>query len=227
MPGAAVALLKGVTDDLFHAAHDVARDGNCFYSSVFLCLKQDHRAHAVLFDSCRCLEQAALNLRSHLATQLLAERRLQTWLFDLITVLKSTAKSVSNDFPFIQKAGGVLSLHELDKVTVLKCAEAIRSSSVWASEFEKSVVQDMLQQIGISLLVLEAPSQSTIVDTNVIEEQMYAALKREKTLQCIILIHVDNNHYMYMTLRQDGLIPARVIPVRLMQKYIEGFLLDD
>ena len=74
------------------------------------------------------------------------------------------------------------------------------------------------------MIALEAVSNESLMESNDIEEQMLTALEAQTLPRCVVLIHVSNNHYMYGSLKQKGLIPAKIIPVNILIKYLQDFL---
>lgn len=208
-----------------HAAHDVANDGDCFYRSIHLCVKQDPDVFATLFDSKSIAVQAVRRLRQFIAENLRNNDKLQDWLVHLSEILLTCPK-LSFDYPFIRKAGGVNHLRSCpDKDTLIEtCAAAIEIPQVWASEFEQKVVEEQLNKFGICMITLEAVSKESLMESNDIEEQLMTALAAQDLPRCIVLIHVSNNHYMYISLKQKGLIAAKIIPVNLLIAYLQDFL---
>ena len=66
-------------------------------------------------------------------------------------------------------------------------------------------------------------SKESLMESNAIEEQLMTALAAQDLPRCIVLIHVSNNHYMYISLKQKGLIAAKIIPVNLLHRIFTGF----
>ena len=170
--------------------HDVGADGNCFYAALI------------------AATEASIDpflLRSFVAKSLLID---QSLLGNLYNVLRACPQVRSN-YPL---ASGCTNVDQ--DAFMLACQSNVQRNDVWASEVEHTVMKKALCDHGIDLLTCFIKRPRELRD----ERHMYGLLleiiSKQSTQaleKCIILININNQHYMYMTCLDRGIISKRVL----------------
>ena len=175
-----------------HYAHDVPKDGNCFYACVV-------RTCGHLLGVGNELS-GIKQLRQKIADAVRTDPRLHQTIQDLFSLIRQCPQ-LKLDFPFIPDQKTTSDQFE-------SLASRIARTGVWASEVEHSIVKHLLHEMGIDLLTLDCTNKKKLYEDCDIEVQLLSALESATKERCIVLVHISNNHYMYMSLGHDR-IPFR------------------
>jgi hypothetical protein len=152
-------------------------------------------------------EEGVAKLRLMIAETAKREPSVRYWLCELRMISK-VCPDLVQEFPFLQDDG-----------TVEEDVDRIKINGTWASEFEFRIAKLILGRAGIKLLVVKSPSMDDLTTECTVEEGMFEMLREESFEYCICLVHLANNHYMYMT--HNG---RRVIDVPSFRSYLKFFL---
>ena len=159
---------------------------------------------------------STVELRRLVATEVLNDCGAQIQISNLVQLL-STDSSLIKDYPFMCE-------NDRDQAGYSAMAAAIASDGVWASEVEHGIVAKLLRELDITLITLDCTSLVALTEDCDVEEQLLKALEahRQRTKHCVVLVHIANNHYMYMALNR-----MRLIEMDLLHSYVSQFLETD
>ena len=179
--------------------HDVRGDGNCFFRAVLKCLTQDPDILWAFGISEHTMKAGISGLRQAIADEVTNASFVQEWVKDLMHLSKDFPDSLE-DFPALQDALQESANQELSDVTTC-LATAITTNGTWVSEIEVKVMQKLFSKVDITLFVISVPSRHCIKYEFHMEEGLLSALQQNiRTSRCMVLIHVHNDHYMYLSL---------------------------
>ncbi len=170
-----------------HYAHDVPKDGNCFYACV---VKTCGHLLGVGTDI-----SGIKKLRQKIADAVRTDPALHQTIEELFSLLKQCPQ-LRIDFPFI--SGKAIASAQVEPL-----AARIGKDGVWASVVEHSIVKHLLFNLGIDLITLDCTSEKKLYSDCDIEEQLLSALESAISERCIVFVHVANNHYMFLSLGHD------------------------
>ncbi len=170
-----------------HYAFDVPKDGNCFYTCTV-------RTCGNLL-GVGTNETAVQKLRNKVAEALHNNSSVEHIVEDLLSLIRECPQ-LKSDFPFLANKN-------VASTQLVSLAARVAKNGVWASEIEHSVVKHMLSESGVDLITLECTNKQKLYSDCDIENQLAIALASTTKERCVVLIHISNNHYMYMTLGHD------------------------
>lgn len=203
-----------------HAVHDVRGDGNCFFRAILKCLIRDPDILWALGISEHTMKAGISGLRQAIADEINNGSSVQEWVKDLMLLSKDCPDSLE-DFPALQEAlQEALEDTQGNSDIAASLANAIATNGTWVSEIEVKVMQDLFAKIDITLFVISVPSRHIIKHDYHMEERLLSALQQDiSSSRCMVLIHVNNDHYMYMSMDKCYLPD----PTKL-KCYLIGFL---
>lgn len=196
--------------------HDVRGDGNCFFRAILRCLVQDPDILWLLGVSEHTMKAGITGLRQAIAGEIKNGSSVQAWVKDLVVLSKDCPESLE-DFPALQEA--LEDTQEPDDITA-SLANVIATNGTWVSEIEVSIMQNLFSKIDITLFVISVPSRHSIKHDYHMEERLLSALQQDiNSSRCLVLIHVNNDHYMFMSLDKCYLPDPKIL-----KEYLVGFL---
>lgn len=196
--------------------HDVRGDGNCFFRAILKCLIRDPDILWALGVSEHTMKAGITGLRQAVADEINNGSSVQEWVKDLMLLSKDCPESLE-DFPALQEA---LEDAQDNADITASLANAIATNGTWVSEIEVKVMQDLFLKIDITLFVISVPSRHSIKHDYHMEERLLSALQQDiSSSRCMVLIHVNNDHYMYMSLDKSYLPDPKTL-----REYLVGFL---
>lgn len=193
-----------------HSVHNTPYDGDCAYRSFLRCVRSDWH-YAKLFKVIQKSEDAAVqNLRNRVAHVATWYPQFMSSILDLCDIIKAVPE-VIEDYDFMKYAGGPHGNLFLYKAT-------IATTKNFASEIELNVLAAMAEGHGIQLVILDAPSTKLMIETWHIEKQLACVLKTNARMsKLIILVHVEDLHYMYLSIDND-----KIIDITRLQEYVDS-----
>ncbi len=160
-------------------------------------------------------------LRQAVADEIKNGSRVQAWVRDLMMLSKDCPESLE-DFPALQEALEESAPAEPDDITAT-LANAITTNGTWVSEIEVTIMQNLFSKIDITLFVISVPSRHSIKHDYHMEERLLSALQQNiSSSRCMVLIHVNNDHYMFMSLDKCYLPDPKKL-----KEYLIDFLESD
>lgn len=192
-----------------HYAHDVKADGNCFYRALARCLADDPVIVAAL--RLQPGMRGVQRLRRTVAELMQHDPAVRGWLQQLFELVALCPK-LEEDFHLLERNGQ----GELD---VMACCDAVREAGTWASEVEVRILQRLLDPFGVAVLTVDAPDVGSMQASCDLEAQILAQTGATPHPRCLVLIHVADSHYMYLSLNGQ-----RVVATRALHDYVETFL---
>ena len=201
-----------------HALHDVRGDGNCFFRAILKCLIRDPDILWALGVSEHTMKAGITGLRQAVADEIKNGSSVQEWVKDLMLLSKDCPESLE-DFPALQEALEESAPEEPDDITA-SLANVIATNGTWVSQTEVTIMQNLFSKIDITLFVISVPSRHSIKHEYHMEERLLSALQQDiNSSRCMVLIHVNNDHYMYMSLDKCYLPDPKTL-----REYLVGFL---
>ena len=186
-----------------HIAKNVPGDGNCLYTCI---VRTCGWAIGVGND-----DLAVTRLRGVVANKLMTSHAAQATVENLLRTLAS-CREARRDFPLVAN-------RDAGRKGMESMAAAVLSDGTWASQVEHQIVKDILAKVDIDLITLQCRDLRTLSDDLDVEEQLAKALNVAELTHCVVLIHLADEHYMYMTLGPDP-APER----ETFLSYITAFL---
>jgi hypothetical protein len=218
-----------------HTVNDVAGDGNCFYTAIAACVCSDGdlREDLLLRNSldpalpragvsgadADCSMRATDCIRGRVALELSTDTKVREWMRALCDLLRECPDILEN-YPFISSAGGMELVHTRDLHEILaQCAASIQTDRVWASEVENRIVRKLLRLHDLALVVVDASDIGDLRQTSNFEKLLVAALRHETRPRCIVLVRIDDDHYMYLTMQG-----VAILRTPALLDYMTGFV---
>ena len=134
------------------------------------------------------------------------------WLADF-SELCLTCPDLLQEFPCLKEAldpcvvgrKDLLDIHQVARL----CAERVEEPKVWVSELEIQIVRRWLAKLDVGLLIISVNSRQEAVSQGVIEEKVILQLEtvdQQPRNGYMVLVHVHNVHYMYLTWNGSSLL---------------------
>ena len=137
-------------------------------------------------------ELAVDRLRGLVAHRMVTKPSCRATVTNLLLTLRQCPHAKA-DFPLVVERDR--DLHGLESL-----AAAVLRNGTWASQIEHGIIKDLLGKLDVALITLECRDKRSLAEDTVVEEQLLRALKATAHTHCVVLIHLANSHYMYMTL---------------------------
>lgn len=204
-----------------HAVIDVRGDGNCMYNAVFGCAQSDETMMQSMFGCNVGLREGVQQLREVVAQALRSDIVVQRRLWQLLSLNDGLdeGEDMLKDYPFITENNAGRDFSSRWCSVIDDCATNISTDKLWASEFERHVIEEkLLLPINVQMIVVSALDNRQLLEEYVLEEQTYTALKAATQERCIVLIHMLD-HYRYLTLAKKG-----VVHVTELQEYLLDYV---
>ena len=187
------------------------------------CLRSDADLCKAVFNNDAVTAEGFRNFVADLACNR-GHRYVQT-LVDMMMSMPDMRADLEADNPFIRRALNIAIKEEpalRDRHEVMQLmAQACRQEGVWASEFEVSLIQEVLEDPGIKLLIVTVDTSESFhsrdckLETTLVDI-LGAVTDKE---MCIVLLRLEKeDHYQYVTLNHH-----RIISVDDLWEYLEQF----
>ena len=202
-----------------HEYHNVSADGNCFYTALLeACGTMDidlvgSLAIGTQRDTIDTNADSAgtQQLRTYVADQL---ERDPTMLNNLYDVLQ-TCPRLKLSYPLARDFEKDMPLSKFAS----SCINAVRELDVWASEVEHTLMRDVLRQHKIDLITCSITRPSELRRYHNVEETMLQLAQLSLQPFCIVLINLNHQHYLYMSLTERGIIQRGRL-IKYLQRYL-------
>ncbi len=188
-----------------HQVHNVSSDGNCFYNSVYKCIRTNGTLR-LYFDVLEFIsprdksisevkvirqtndsncKTSVKKLRQFVADKVLRDLDVHNWIESLCKLMQELPELIS-DYPFLDgylddsiysHACDLYKALQQDKNEFLKnCAIQILKDKAWASEIECKIMAKYLKRFDVEMIVIDAPNLRNIVEECDIEMQLHKYL---------------------------------------------------
>lgn len=219
-----------------HTIKNVDSDGNCFYNCMIYACKTwnvdvidlfeeedidegDHDLHDEYGEEIIVDERTTqvMRLRRRVADILRAEPMSLINLYALYSSDQQLRESLSHQFPLIEHVSSKITQSEFIDYAL----QQIETDGVWASEIEHSVLCDKMKEHGVDILTITVRNVSDILKYYELEEQILklSALVQKQSKYAMVLIHVNNSHYMYVTIDDKAIFTHS-----LLQKHLQNYI---
>ena len=227
-------------NDLTHSVLDVKGDGNCFYRAILKAIANDHNTLEIFgLQHDETVVSAIEKLRYVICDFILSDAATKKWIMDFQHLSQSSA-SVLDDFPAVKKVIEIASdgisredISENDFLNML-CQQII-TDRTWASDIEISILKERLMTFcNIHLIIIKARDKHQILHTFKVEKQLLFGINRihdqasvdeRMSMRCLVLIQINNNHYMYLVLQRIRTL-ITLPPVQALKLYLDDLLQD-